>query len=599
MRGILRGRNTIRRKLCGLLVMQIVVLLVWFGSAMYIEITNTVQKNEARVQQMTARLYNLLESRVQTLSRTTAFPVLRNLNGLSTELYKYMSSHADEAEFAFSAISSFENDSSEVLNLNQNVDRVCVVNLSGYGLLVDRKNLWSNSSVFSMDMSQLWVQHTLGLMGKATDLFSLAPEQWFGAQEAEEYLYCARAIVNAEKYQAVGLCLVGLDAAVLRDAFETEKLYEQQQLMVFDTAGQPVYGTADGFDLVTLGGEQGNLECSLDGERYMISYHAPETGGFGLAVLTPQAEVMRMISAYYLLLYVAIAVLTLITLVISTGIMRSLQKPINQLVSAVQAYAEGKLSTRVTVTGAVEFKILADSLNNMSQKIESLIDEVYVQKLETTEYEIKVLRNQINPHFLYNALDSARMKAYLSHDDRVEQMLTSLADVLRYGLNNSCSHASLEGELENINQYLRVVNFCSAKPIRLQVHIHPEVSGCMMPRVTLQPVVENCIKHGFAKGAKEGTITLYGYIDQEDCIIQVNDDGCGMNRQQLTVLQSELDGNSRPDGKNTDSRIGLYNVHRRIRLLLGEPYGLSVQSVEGRGMSVSIRLPFAQREEQR
>lgn len=542
----------------------------------------------------------LLDEYTTTLERISAFPVMRDLNGISTPLYKALSTDMNKTSFSFSVIAGFENTASEILNLNQNVDSVCVVNTAGYGFLVDRKNLWTNSSVFSMDMTQPWVQQTLAERGRASRPFVL-DSQAFRVKNGAPYLYVARAIVNAEAYRTVGLSLVGIDLSQMHCIFKTEKVYDSQTMLLIDDCGVIQSGEHTGNNLCSVCRQtsSGRLEYGRGADASVITLEGERMQELSVAIITPKSEFTRMSEAYYIVLYWAIAVLAVITLVIYSRIARSVQQPINQLAQAVQAYAEGDFSPRTQVDGVVEVRLLGDALNTMSEKIENLIDEVYAQQLEKTQYELRVLRSQINPHFLYNALEAVRMRAYLSHDEGVEQIVSDLAAVLRYGLNRERKPATLREELDNVQLYMKVVNACSTVPAYLQVHIQSELIDCLIPHMTLQPLVENCIKHGFAKGAKAGTVVLYGYEEDGDCVINVSDDGCGMDEVQLRTLQDELlrAPHERSDG-TVSQHIGLYNVNRRIALLMGEGYGLSVNAVAGRGMSVFIRLPLAIEEEE-
>ena len=230
---------------------------------------------------------------------------------------------------------------------------------------------------------------------------------------------------------------------------------------------------------------------------------------------------------------------------------------------------------------------IGTALNSMSDEISNLIQTVYKKNLEMKESELQVLRSQINRHFLYNTLDSARMTAYRNSDRTVYQILTELSELLKYGLTRSNDLVTLSDEVENVRHYVLISNIRSQGEITLNTVIEGSLS-LRLPRITLQPIIENSIIHGFDRGRLSGTITIFAYRSGRTSVITIADDGEGMDRERLEEVRGRL--LRMDDGELQEGHIGLGNIRRRLSLIFPDRCSMELNAVEGKGCSVTITI---------
>ena len=210
------------------------------------------------------------------------------------------------------------------------------------------------------------------------------------------------------------------------------------------------------------------------------------------------------------------------------------------------------------------------------------------------QIELDTLQAQINPHFLYNALECIRGQAIIYHVPEIDQICFALSQFFRYSISSADSIATLRDEIENVKHYMCVQQFRFQDRLELQIHCEEEaLLETTLPRLTLQPLVENAVIHGFRNKKTHAmvVISLHGVDGQVD--VTVADNGCGMDVATLTNCIDTMMGRKAPDPgqKAKGNSIALRNVHRRISLLCGAPYGLALSSVEGEGTEIGIRLP--------
>lgn len=216
-----------------------------------------------------------------------------------------------------------------------------------------------------------------------------------------------------------------------------------------------------------------------------------------------------------------------------------------------------------------------------------------------SQAEISSLQSQINPHFLYNTLETIRGKALAHKEEDIATMIEMLARLFRYNISRSDKVASLAEEVENVRNYITIQNFRFENRFRLIEDfsdLGETIDRCLLPTLTLQPLVENAIHHGLERKEGRGTILLRGFLTDEELIVQVQDDGVGIDEETLahirdSLMHSEAVPVSQKSGAHNG--IALANVQRRIRLSYGANYGLNIMSASGFGTKVEIVLPKA------
>ncbi len=207
------------------------------------------------------------------------------------------------------------------------------------------------------------------------------------------------------------------------------------------------------------------------------------------------------------------------------------------------------------------------------------------KKLRKAEFEL--LQAQINPHFLYNTLDAIVWSAEAGNQKQVVKMVGSLSDFFRTSLNKGKETVTIREELQHVRSYLEIQQIRYQDILSYDIDVPESLFTYGIPKITVQPVVENALYHGIKNRRGGGKITVSGYEDEDDYYIIVEDDGMGMTQERLKEVTDSLSGSGNDDGKI----YGLYNVNERIRLEYGDDYGLKVESVYGEGSTITIHLP--------
>jgi two-component system sensor histidine kinase YesM len=253
--------------------------------------------------------------------------------------------------------------------------------------------------------------------------------------------------------------------------------------------------------------------------------------------------------------------------------------------------ARGDLSVRSNIKNGVEVKVLSDSLNIMIEKLSNLIETVKEEQTLLREAELKCLQEQINPHFLYNTLDTIMWLAESSKHNEVVEMVEYLSQYFRTSLSKGNDRISLQEEILHVRSYLQIQQIRYEDIMQYEIDIPEELYEICIPKITLQPIVENALYHGIKNKRGKGRITIEGRRDSDNIIITVTDNGLGMTEVRLNQVMDGLKlGNKKGDC------YGLFNVNERIRLHDGEDYGISIRSKYSEGTQVDICIPYQYRQ---
>lgn len=283
-------------------------------------------------------------------------------------------------------------------------------------------------------------------------------------------------------------------------------------------------------------------------------------------------------------------VLSLLTILLFTSTFSSRIKSLSDKMHKV---ADGDFTVSFNDNGSDEISLLCEDLTLMIANMQKLINDNYEAKLQgeaikltQMEAEFKALSSQINPHFLYNTLETIRMKAYVNNDKETADLVKKLGKFMRRCLEFKDAEVTLQSELEFTKAYLELQSARFGD--RITYHIYSEVSGdYMILPLLIQPLVENAFVHGVEASKGGGKIDIKVVYHNEYVYVDVTDNGQGMSEEKLQELEHKLEVSDTSSGKS----IGLTNVHKRIRMYHGEKYGMKVRSTEGEGTTIRLILP--------
>ena len=267
--------------------------------------------------------------------------------------------------------------------------------------------------------------------------------------------------------------------------------------------------------------------------------------------------------------------------------------PIHKLKKAMEEVEEGKLDVQVQLNSRDEMEYVAEGFNKMVGKLKDYINQVYVAQICQKDAELNALKMQIQPHYLYNTLDVIRMTALEEGDDTTAELLECLAHQLRYVMGGHSERIYLEDELQMIREYFVIMKTRYEGRITLHIHVKNEDLRLVVPKMLLQPVVENAVKHGLREKPGHGTVAVSVFRRADYLEIVIMDDGVGMEEELVRHMQETLDY---PEVGRVDAdscvSVGMKNVYDRIKLNCGRDYGFRIESVKGMGTIVTYRLPI-------
>jgi two-component system, sensor histidine kinase YesM len=347
--------------------------------------------------------------------------------------------------------------------------------------------------------------------------------------------------------------------------------------------------------ILEVGGHVGKEQG--DGERIVLSGNT-ESGELSIKTEIPHDKLLLKISRVKAVTIMVIVMCCLVMLVLTLGISYTITKPITALRRSMKQAEVGQYLPIDKEQANDEIGSLVRSYNKMIVTIRSLIEDVYIAEIKHRKAKYVALQNQINPHMLYNTLESIRMKALVKEEEEIAEMIKILARMFRLSLGKEGRYHSVKHEVEYTTNYLKILNIRFGNKFRLDIRIPEEMMQCSIIPLVFQPIVENSVKHGYHDYSRTMSIEIEGqWTDEGEITFRITDDGTGMltdKQEELRVLLGNADSDKYKMDETddlADKGLGLKNIAERIKLHYGDSYGLTIQSEFGTGTSVKVCIP--------
>lgn len=419
------------------------------------------------------------------------------------------------------------------------------------------------------------------------------PLLWYTTQYDDmPYIVLSRKITNLSTRDILGYIIIHINADVLDELYSRFNLDNSAYIVLLDSFGSTLPGTG------TLTAEQEKtfsdiltLEKSDDIQRYegssedFIYYSAMEELGLTLVTSIPNrvltAPIQNMFGAILLFLLVCI----LLSIIVSRYIWKSITGPLTKLVAYIKDTSELKFDTDFSDNSRDELGFMAQSYNNIVKIMKNMVTQIEQEQEDKRKAEIRLLQAQINPHFLFNTLDSLRFTAMMSRADTVSEGLSSLSHILRNSIIDDNSYITVSDEIRCIEDYIVIQKIRYGEFIELHKQIEPGTDDCLIMKFLLQPIVENSIIHGMQK--KETLdITIQTERKDDQIEIIISDNGSGFDMDEKIDKETNIIKSSKMSG------IGLENVKQRLELEFRTEQSFTIHSEKGVGTTVTIRYPF-------
>lgn len=335
--------------------------------------------------------------------------------------------------------------------------------------------------------------------------------------------------------------------------------------------------------------ERGTWQYQINGEPHLVSYNKESQSGALVIEIMDMANLKN--DRLMLMQTVGLIFISCVLLGISMSFLftNAVRKPIDRLVNHVDRIAKGDFSQEESLESQDEIGLIGKAVNTMSSQIEQLMDKRLEDEKEKSSLEIRMLQAQINPHFLYNTLDSIKWIAVIQKNSGIVKAVTALSKLLKNMAKGVDQRVTLREELDFVRDYVTIEKLKYVEMFDLEVDIGEEIlNEARIVKLTLQPLVENAIFSGIEPGGKNGTIRIHAYEKDKCLCIDVRDDGIGIPEEKIPEL---LNHSEKLKGDQMSS-IGMPNVDRRLKLIYGEEYGLSVESRVGEYTQITVRIPL-------
>lgn len=303
---------------------------------------------------------------------------------------------------------------------------------------------------------------------------------------------------------------------------------------------------------------------------------------YSIFSVTSQLLVIRYIALILLFVFSMLIVLVLIT---SKSIVAKKTKDLYLIIDAFNKAKRGNLNTKIYLQSDDEFEIIAESYNQMLSSIKELIEKNREMDKLVASAQTKQLESQFNPHFLFNTLDNIRFMCKME-PDIASKMVLNLSTLLRYSISNTQEEVTVEEDIGYTENYMSILKLRFNHRFQYSIDIATDIESCVIPKLLIQPMIENSIKYGFI-GREKLAVEIIGYQEDNQLIFICKDDGAGMPLETLHEMKEIL-----MKTNNTSNHTGLYNINRRLQIKYGDEYGIQIESVLNEGTCLKVMLPI-------
>ena len=585
-------KKSIRYELFFIFVVVISIPIVFFISLSYRMASSSIEKDFIKYKiDINSQIIKNIDENTKNLTRQS-MAVYANLDDLALVL------NTTDEKIDTNYLESYNRMSNyfqSVLQSNDKIDSIALIDVNGK------------------------VIHYLNHFGSSLNLHSVQEEKWFkdalsykgfpiiiephvnefsdtGALAKTAVISIARAIINLENSsnKPMGVLVFDQSLKQFQNIYENIQTQKDEVLIVTGKTGNIIYSNKPiGSELnknlsSIINNKKGNyFDYYINKKNTLVTYAHSLDFEWNIISLVPYTSLQSKtlyLKNIYISLLIAVLVLGLILSFIFTKIATS---PLEKLTFSFKSLQNGDFSTRIETKGENEFSQIVYTFNNMVANIQKLIKEKYEMTLLHKQAELTALQNQINPHFLYNTLTSIKSVIDYGDSHNASLMIESLSDIFRYCLNKGTDTVEFQQELDHIQKYLYIQKLRFGDKFHVFYDIDEDVMHLHMLRLTLQPIVENAIYHGFESIQQNGELRITAKLFQNKFYIYIYDNGVGIPKEKLEEINSLI----LLENKHVPEKLGIYNVNARIRNYFGDEYGLKILSTVDVNTTVKIILP--------
>lgn len=476
---------------------------------------------------------------------------------------------------------------------SESINGAFIYNLSGNGVFSSRN---TPNSIIKNSLSETWFKtflendDTISFIPfiKSTDIFE------YTSSNSESLIGIARKIIDLKTQEVTGVLLITIPISDLLKILTKDLPYNNQILSVFDSTGNLIVSSnydidfSPFFDELNTTSTEPSVKTITNINPYFTTSNKIPLTNWILISAIPNADVYSINSLYIFSFITNIIFCSILLIVLYNLFINRIFNPINYLIDNMEkSHIEKNLTSNLTYNKNDEIGILVNSYNEMKGRINDLININYKNKIEQKDLELKQLQNQINPHFIYNTLESIHMMAELNDDEETSIMAEYFGAIIRYSMNRKVNTVKLRDEINIIDNYIYLQKIRFDQLFVIENLINEDVLDCEIIKMIIQPLIENSIYHGLSECSSNGKIIIQGQKIGNELLLTISDNGIGIEANILKDLNDYIN-----DKNNKFKGIALRNINRRLKLHYGDKYGLEIFSVLGSGTSMVLTLPY-------
>ena len=406
-------------------------------------------------------------------------------------------------------------------------------------------------------------------------------------------------VKDLQTYKPIGYIRFGLKRNYIEKMAKNINFGSDGGVVIFDENLSKISGIAHDSVLSKLLREKpsiGNFSYSEGKNEYTaVHIHSDSTGWTTVGVI-PLRYINKDLAGIQYLTVIIIVLTIIIGVTVSVIIAQSLILPLENTVNALEKFSRGDFAVRLKENRCDEIGKLNRIFNKAIKEINELMQKVTQSEILNKEMEFKTLQSQMNPHFLYNTLDTINWLAFKEKQTEICNLVAAISSLIRASISNKKSIITIEQELDYVKNYIYIQHIRYKDRFDIIYDIDESLLKQAVPKLIIQPIVENAIIHGIENSKNKNLLYISIKRENECIVIIVKDTGIGMTDEKVSELLKEP-LNAEGDEQKAHTNLGLYAVHKRIQLMYGDLYGLTVQSQAGEGTTVTLHIPFTKKQE--
>lgn len=447
----------------------------------------------------------------------------------------------------------------------------------------------------------------LALKGAPVWFIENAGDGLFLHHNLKPMIVLGRAVKDTSYARNEGVLFIGIDENAAVDICRQAVKYSNDEILIVDSQNNILIksgSTTNEKNIIAALPQtnSGNITVNVSGDNVLASFSTIPDTGWRIVYSYPESNIISVVSSQIEIIFLAITICLSFSFFIVFFLLRVITNPINALLSSMKRFQEGNFDERINIVSHDEMGNLGVGFNIMVTKIKELVERVYILQINKQELQLRereaeliALQAQINPHFLYNTLDTIYWKAYdEKKDNEISDMIYSLSRIFRLSLNRGMRYLSVALEKEIIENYLKLQKIRYKGNLNYMISFSNDIEKFTIPKLLIQPFVENAIIHGLEE-RQGGTIHVMGFRESNTLHFVIKDDGKGMTEDEVKSLMTLLPDAS-SNSSSSHSGYAIKNIIERLRLIYGTNYNLNITSVPDHGTTVEIILSIDRKE---